>query len=126
MTGVNVCTMRDIPMILGIIIFWFVMSIILTDMANDPTIVQTSFEGNSTTVIDIDTSSINMTAIPTGDDVTPVSFMNLLARIFTFRLNTIVDMPVLISSIISFINYLLVLWFGILLFRQFSIGGGSG
>ena len=118
--------MGDVPLMIGIIVFWFIISITLTGMAQDSSIQQANFTGNTTTVIDVNTNFVNMSALPSESTTTPVTFMNMLGRLFTFRLSGIIDMPEFISSIISFLNYLIILILGILVFRQFSIGGGSG
>ncbi len=117
--------MRDMIIIGGIVLFWFLMTLGITAIANDPLMQQVSQSGNTSFLIDANTDNINFTSETVSPETSnPISYVQMLFRIFTFRVPEILNAPVLVGVIISFVNYFLVLVLGILLYRLLIFGGG--
>lgn len=113
--------MRDMVFLSCIIVFWFVMSIGVYLMQSD-NYIDTTISGNQSSTIN-PTGQINITDSVDYSNPTPKTYVDMLGRMFTFRLSTI-GYPSFISSIISFINWFLVMLLGILIYRLIRSGAG--
>lgn len=117
--------MRDIVGLLSIALYWFILALMLTHVQSDETLVdsQASFDGNNTNVISLDTSTLNVTSIDAGSTGS-VSFLSMLGRILTFRIPQNTSFPLIMINIVEWSNFILVVIFGILLYRQLRSGSG--
>lgn len=127
--------MRDMIILTLTIVFWIALASITTALYNDPVIISELIEGNSSYVINVDTSQANMALNMSAEDnkiylfkdyapSQTKGFLNMIIRMLTFRIPSTASMPPLITTFISALNWILVLIMGLLVFRLIRHGGG--
>lgn len=114
-------------------IFWFVLTFSLTYMLVDPFFSGDNTEGSenfSVTLSDVqtvnftsDSQDLNASSTSATSFISPIKFFDMFVRIFTFRIPS-TNFPVLLSLIISFLNWFLILMLGTQIYRQARSGGG--
>ena len=116
--------MRDIVGILSIIVYWFLLSLMLTFISQDTSLLSLSDTiGNTSIDYTLDSSTLNVT--DTADTTTgSVSYVNMLVRILTFRIPKTEGSPILFIRLVEMFNFILVILLGILMYRQIRSGGG--
>ncbi len=113
--------MRYITILISIILFWFLLSVILTSMFQDPFITNPTQNTN----FSIDVDSVNMTTDDPVETTTLRSFVNALGVMFAFRSPVLSGVPSIISTLLSFLNWFLVILLGISIYRIANpISGG--
>lgn len=114
--------MEDKSTLTIIICFWFLLTLVLTNMSNDAAIAELSYTGSGSFDDDADSYTFNADN-NTGvniEDIQATSWWGMIGLIFTFRITSAFAMPVLLATIISFINYLLLLMAFITLYKIVS------
>jgi hypothetical protein len=105
-------------------VFWFLLGFLLTQAGKDDTLRELSQINSSYDASDFLTST-NMSVDSPTDTTTLRSFGNALRTMFGFRASQQSGMPQSFASIISFINWFLVIILGISLYRILNpISGG--
>lgn len=107
--------MRYITILITIIFYWFLLGLTLSFMYQDSFINSPSLDSNYTSVGA--TSNINFTTDEYTNQTTPITFINVLKTMFLFRVPKSVGMPYLMTFIISFINWILIILLGISIYR---------
>lgn len=122
--------MRDLIILSVIIVYWFLLGFSLTYVYQDPLIIQSLIEGNSSYVINVDTDDLqhNVTNIgydfsDTGETKTQ-GFVSMIGRMFTFRIPEVEQFPAGVLTFIEFVNFILLLLVGLISYRLIRHGGG--
>jgi hypothetical protein len=123
--------MRDLIILACILGFWLLLGTSLTYIYQDPLIVSALLAENSSYLIDVDTSAVTANFSGTTIDMfTPTTesqtkgFLSMLGRMFTFRIPTPEGIPNGINVFIGSVNWLLVLFAGLIAYRLVRHGGG--
>ena len=118
--------MRDIVGMISIGCYWFILALILTLISADTSLQesQTAFDGSDLNTTVIDTSNLNVTDTDAGSTVGSVSFLNMFFCMITFRIPTVAGFPSIIINFIEIANFMLVVVFGLLFYRQIRSGSG--
>ena len=115
---------KDLILLGGILSLWFCAITLFGLVASDPTL-QSLSTGSYTGI-----SGENTTFEISGDtDVNLLTFQNtgfwgVITSLFSFSLPNVIGMPVLIGTFISFANYGIVAFAGLIAFRLIRNGGG--
>ena len=125
--------MRDLIILACIIVFWFVLGGVLTMVYSDPLVVDALIQGNSSYIISVNTNDI-ITNQSNSPDVIYLfeptvntktkGFLDMIIRMFTFRIPYVPDIPQGILSFIEFLNVTLLLYSGLIFYRLIRHGGG--
>lgn len=111
--------MKDIPIIITILIFWFGVAWILTGIYNSGFInTNSEFIGNASTDITAPTANFNATSISDSESV-----LSMLGKIFTFRLPASA-FPAGINTVVSTVNLILLIIMGLMIYRLIRSGAG--
>jgi hypothetical protein len=115
---------KDLVILGGILCLWFTIVTLLGLMGSDPTL-QSLGAGN-----------FNSSSYQTGDNFTisgdtdvnlltfqTSGFWGVIRSLFTFSLPSIINMPVIVGTFISFANYLIVTAAGLIGYRLIRHGG---
>jgi hypothetical protein len=117
--------MKDMIILSTIIVFWFLLALGLAYTYEDELIITELQEGNSSYIIDVDTSqSFNITDQTEQDFTETKGFISMLFRILTFRIPRVSSIPNGLITFIEFFNFLLVLLFGLMIYRLIRSGAG--
>lgn len=109
---------NDIGWMSGIVIFWIVLTILLTNFANDHTFGQNqTFDFNS----NVDVGSFNDTNSEAHASANPYQYLSMWYRIFLFR---VPSLPTPLNVMITLFNWFLGIVFGLLVYRQVRSGAG--
>ena len=107
--------MRWIVIVIVIIAYYFLLGIGLNFLLQDPFI--TSAEGVGNKSFSFDATDVNMTVLNLEDQTTLRSFPNALQIMFGFRTPLPTAIPQTVTSILSFLNWFLLIIFGIAVYR---------
>lgn len=106
--------MRYITIVIVIIVYWFLLGMGLNFLLKDTLLVSAEM-GSNYSMINI--SNVNMTTDELTDEVSLKSFPSALKIMFGFRTPEINGLPSILTFIISFINWFLVIMMGISIYR---------
>lgn len=116
--------MRYITILMTIIIYWFLLGIMLTNVYNDDFFTNIG-EINSSYETISSSTDINMSVDEPTDTTTLRSFGNALKTMFGFRVPKFSGIPNSIATVLSFINWFLLIILGVSLYRILNpISGG--
>lgn len=113
--------MRDMILLSGIVLFWFLFTFGTSSLV-DSIATDVSISANTSLVPDI-RGIDNFTVDDIPGQVTGISYLNMLKRIFTFRIPDL-GVPNTVGVFISFFNYFLVLLLGLIIYRLVRSGSG--
>jgi len=100
-----------------IIVYYFLLGVGLTLLLQDVLLVSATGEGNTTYSL-LNTTDINMTSDEMiGEGKTLKTFPNTLKIMFAFSTPKIAGLPSTLVAFISFINWFLLIIFGISVYR---------
>lgn len=124
--------MKDLVILSVILVFWVSLGSILTYIYQDPLIVADLVAGNSSYVINIDSSIYAGNLSETDSEIVIIGttasktkgFLNMIGRMFTFRIPAAESIPSGITSIIEWVNFGLLLIVGLIVYRLIRHGGG--
>lgn len=108
--------MKYITIVIVIISYFFILSLGLNMMLSDISILSIQPEGNTSFFI-MNTSSVNMSTSEIPEGVSLKSFPLALKVMFSFRTPIPSAIPKTAATIISFINWLVMILLGISLYR---------
>lgn len=108
--------MKWIVIIIVIVSYWFLIGMGLNYLIQDEFILSAGSEGNSSFIVP-DTSNINMTTDELTETTSLRSFPTALKVMFSFRTPIPLAIPQVLTVILSFINWFLVILLGISIYR---------
>lgn len=100
-----------------IIIYWFLLGMGLNFLLQDTLVVAESSNANQSYSL-MNTSTINMTTTGgTPEKPSLKSFINTLKMMFAFSTPEVAGLPSAVTFVISFVNWFLMVFFGIAVYR---------
>lgn len=108
--------MKWIVIIIVIVVYWFLVVMGLNFLLQDEFILSAGAEGNTSFSV-FNTTDINMTTDELTEQTSLRSFPSALKVMFGFRTPIPAAIPATLASILSFINWFLVILLGISVYR---------
>lgn len=109
--------MKPITIIFTVVFYWFLLGVGLNFLLLD-TLVTATGAGTNQTYSTFNTTGLNMTTTESTPETTSLkSFPDTLKMMFAFKTPTAIGIPKIIGTIISFMNWVLVIFFGLSVYR---------
>jgi hypothetical protein len=121
--------MKDMVIIIAIVIFWGILGLSLTYIFQDSSIQQLNLEAQDSsnrTYILANTSQsyLNITSDELQTDTSSKGFLDMVVRMFSFRIPSSVGLPEVVISFIEILNFILLLILGLVVYRLVRSGAG--
>ncbi len=116
---------KAIIMLIAILLFWFTLGVTMAAINQDEGLSGLAIAGNATLV----TGSRNQTAynLSFSSDLdnspTAKTFWDMIKSVFTFSMSDNIAFPILLSTLIGFLNFILLLTFFIISYVLIVHGG---
>lgn len=110
--------MKNIVIFILIASYFFIVTLTLTAMANDPIVQYLSTGDNSTYIIDKNVTDVNISELPSKPN-SAIGFLNMAVRLFAFEFPQNLLPSFLVASL-RFFNWLLIIVLGVVMFRLAS------